>query len=93
MLGGVGGVQKWLQEARWQNLEDDIQDPWSSTSQRPEKAHTAAVELLQAIFRVFPAHPDGLFFKHANRHTKMNSCHSLNPIWKSFFYGIQGSIQ
>lgn len=60
--------------------------------QRPEKARTIAVEFLQAILEVFPATLIGLFFKHANRHTKMNLCRSLNPVWKPFFYGIQGSI-
>lgn len=58
--------------------------------QRPEKAHTVAVEFLQAILEVFPATLIGLFFKHANRHTKMNLCHSLNPLLEALFLWHSG---
>lgn len=55
---GPGKAPKWTQEARWQNPEDDIQDPQSSMSQGPEEAHKIAPEPLQAIRRVFLAHTD-----------------------------------
>ena len=52
MLVEPGEAQKWMQEARWQTLKDDIQDP------QPKRTHKIATELLQAIPRVFPACTD-----------------------------------
>ena len=55
MLTGPGEAQKWMQGAKWQNSEKDIQDSQSSTSQRTEKVHNIATELSQSISRALPA--------------------------------------
>ena len=94
MLGTPGGAQKWRQEVRWQNPESDIQDLSSSTFQTSEKAHKIAVESLQAIFRVFPAHPDSNMQTHMQTNTQNESvffskAHSyVLFLWHSGFHTI-----
>lgn len=92
ILVGSTKAQKWMQEARWQNSEDGIQDPQSSTSQGPGKACKIAIELLQAIPRVFPACIDWSIIQTCKRRKDESVGLTLKPIWRPPFYGIWSSI-
>lgn len=81
-----------MQEARWQNPEDDIQNPQSSTSQGLQKASQTVTELAQAIPRVFPACTDWSI-KQICKQRKDYSVADFKAHLDALFLRIQSSIQ